>query len=121
MRPNFETNAHATTKTARPRAMAKMRRNASPPAPLRGDGRGPKVLDPGPALACASGRDDTLSADGCATTTRFGSALTYATLTLNPPAYFTGSLPSHTTPSRSFDVRMRSFGTETFAIAAACL
>ena len=45
----------------------------------------------------------------------------HATFTLNPPAYFTGSLPSQTTPSISFEVRMSSFGTLILAAAAACL
>ena len=44
-----------------------------------------------------------------------------ATLTLKPPAYFAGSLPSQITPSTSFDVRIASFGTLTLAAAAACL
>src|SRR5450432_872341 len=44
-----------------------------------------------------------------------------ATFTLKLPAYFTGSLPSHVTPSISFEVRISSFGTFTPAAAAACL
>jgi hypothetical protein len=45
----------------------------------------------------------------------------HATFTLKPPAYLAGSLPSQTTPSRSFEVRMSSFETLVFAAAAACL
>src|SRR6187455_545064 len=82
MRPNLEMKAQATTKSAMPRAMAKMRRNTSLSPPRR---RGPNalgtagagdVLGPRPEPAPAGVGGDTFrSAEGCATTTRLGSAL----------------------------------------------
>src|SRR5688572_9026295 len=71
------------TKTAMPSAMAKTRRKSSlsprrRPGPNLVDGAA--KLGPGPSLASASARGDGtfafLSAEGCATTTRLGSALT---------------------------------------------
>ena len=63
----------------------------------------------------------TAARNGTTLTAETGTALTYATFTLKPPAYFFGSLPSHTTPSIIFALRIGSFGSGVLVSAAASL
>ena len=93
----------AHRRRSRPRGRRRLRAAApSPPAS--------RMLPPAPAAPCRTSHALQISPRSC-----------HATLILKLPAYFFGSLPSHTTPSISFEVRKSDFGSDALAAAAACL
>ena len=116
--------AQSATKTTRPRTIAKTLRDPRRRrlARRRLGGRGWRgVAAAGTVDLHAQRRRMRDDARADARTIDADRQRAHATFTLKPPAYFAGSLPSQTTPSISFEVRIRSLGTLTFAAAAACL